>query len=137
MEHMSQILTTSDSVSASEIMPNFSSIASSPSLSGRGAIKKFWSFKSTFICRLMPCPFTGPKMFCSGPNILTQPWNLTVHSLPPKKLLCQHKKQFYWIQIIFLTGTKCLWLPQYENKFLVRHKKFEPAHFGTCKRTRH
>ena len=29
MEHMSQILTTSDSVSGSDIMPNFSSIASS------------------------------------------------------------------------------------------------------------
>ena len=22
---------------------------------------------------LMPCPFTGPKMFCAGPNILSQP----------------------------------------------------------------
>jgi hypothetical protein len=20
----------------------------------------------------MPCPFTGPKMFCAGPNILSQ-----------------------------------------------------------------
>ena len=31
------------------------------------------------------------------------------------------------MQIIFLSGTKCLWLPQYENKFLVWHKKFGPA----------
>ena len=23
--------------------------------------------------RLMPCPFTGPKMFCAGPNFLSQP----------------------------------------------------------------
>ena len=31
------------------------------------------------------------------------------------------------MQIIFLSGTKCLWLPQYVNKFLVWHKKFGPA----------
>ena len=31
------------------------------------------------------------------------------------------------MQIIFLSGTKCLWLPRYVIKFLVRHKKFEPA----------
>ena len=29
---------------------------------------------------LMPCPFTGPKMFCAGPNILSQPKNLTASS---------------------------------------------------------
>ena len=31
------------------------------------------------------------------------------------------------MQIIFLYGTKCLWLLQYVNKFLVWHKKFGPA----------
>ena len=31
------------------------------------------------------------------------------------------------MQIIFLSGTKCLCLAQYVNKFLVRHKKFGPA----------
>ena len=31
------------------------------------------------------------------------------------------------MQIIFLSGTKCLWLPKYVNKFLVCHKKFGPA----------
>jgi hypothetical protein len=41
--------------------------------------------------------------------------------------LCWHKNQFYWMQIIFLSGTKCLWLPQYVNKFLVWHKKFGSA----------
>ena len=25
----------------------------------------------------MPCPFTGLKMFCAGPNFLSQPKNLT------------------------------------------------------------
>ena len=31
------------------------------------------------------------------------------------------------MQIIFLSGTKCLWLPQYVSKFLVWHKKSGPA----------
>ena len=31
------------------------------------------------------------------------------------------------MQLIFLSVTKCLWLPQYVNKFLVWHKKFGPA----------
>ena len=29
---------------------------------------------------LLPCPFTGPKMFCAGPNFLSQPKNLTAFS---------------------------------------------------------
>jgi len=39
----------------------------------------------------------------------------------------------------FFSGTKCLWLPQYVNKFSVWHKKIwtSPKHFGTCKRTRY
>ena len=28
----------------------------------------------------MPCPFTGPKMFCADPNILSQLKNLTAFS---------------------------------------------------------
>ena len=64
--------------------------------------------------------FTGPKMFWASPKI----W---LHLVPLQKLLCWHKNQFYWMQIIFLSGTKCLWLPQYINKFLVWHKKFWPA----------
>ena len=31
------------------------------------------------------------------------------------------------MQIIFLSGTKCLWLPQYVNQFFVWHKEFGPA----------
>ena len=71
----------------------------------------------------MPCPFTGPKMFCAGPNILSQPPKKGLHLVPLQKLLSWRKNQFYWMQIIFLSGTKCLWLPQYVNKFLVWHKK--------------
>ena len=39
------------------------------------------------------------------------------------------------MQIISLSGTKYLWLPQYVNKFLVWHKKIGPAQsiFGPVK----
>ena len=32
----------------------------------------------------MPCPFTGSKMFCTGPNFLSQPKNLTAFSASSK-----------------------------------------------------
>ena len=60
------------------------------------------------------------QIFWASPKI----W---LHLVPLQNLLCRHKKQFYWMQIIFLSGTKCLWLPQYLNKFLVWHKKIGPA----------
>ena len=31
------------------------------------------------------------------------------------------------MQIIFLSGTKCFWVPQYENRFLIWHKKIGSA----------
>ena len=40
----------------------------------------------------MPCPFTGPKMFCAGPNFLCQTKNLFTycgshkHFVPDKKI---------------------------------------------------
>ena len=38
---------------------------------------------STFI----PCPFTGSKMLCAGPNILSQPKNLTAFNASSKTFL--------------------------------------------------
>jgi len=55
----------------------------------------------------MPCPFTGPKMFCAGPNFLSQPKNLTAFSASSKTFV-PAQKQFYRMQIIFMSGTKCL-----------------------------
>ena len=37
---------------------------------------------------IMPCPFTGPKMFWAGPNFLCQTKNL----LAVTNILCQEKK---------------------------------------------
>ena len=42
--------------------------------------------------KVMPCPFTSPKMFCAGPNILCQLKNLTAFSAF-SKTLCWHKNQ--------------------------------------------
>ena len=32
----------------------------------------------------LPCPFTGPKMFCAGPNFLSQPKNLSAYNATSK-----------------------------------------------------
>ena len=79
-------------------------------------------FETVSFCLVLlqiPKCFVQVQMFCASPKI----W---LHLVPLQNLLCWHKNQFYWIQIIFLPGTKCLWLP-YVNKFLVWHKKFGPA----------
>ena len=73
-----------------------------------------------FVLSQVPKCFVPVQIFWACPKI----W---LHLVPLQKLLCRHKKQFYWMQIIFLSGTKCLWLAQYVNEFLVRHKKFGPA----------
>ena len=67
----------------------------------------------------MPCPFTGRKMFCAGPNFLSQPKNLTTFSassktfVPAQKpILLNANHLFVWHKM-FVTGTIC--------------KKFGPA----------
>ena len=40
---------------------------------------------------LMPCPFTGPKMFCPVPNFLSQPKNLTAFSSSSKTFVPAQK----------------------------------------------
>ena len=68
----------------------------------------------------VPKCFVPVQIFWASPKL----W---LHLVPLQKLLYRHKNQFYWMQIIFLSGTKCLWLPQYVNRFLEWHKKFWPA----------
>ena len=57
----------------------------------------------------MPCPFTGPKMFCAGPNFLSQPKNLTAFSASSKT---------------FVPAQKPILLN--ENHLFVSHKLFVP-----------
>ena len=58
----------------------------------------------------MPCPFISPKMFCAGPNYLSQPKNLTAFSASSKTFVLAQK-------LILLNA----------NHFFVWHKKFGPA----------
>ena len=44
--------------------------------------------------QLMSCPFAGPKMFCVGPNFLSQAKNLTAFSAFAKTFV-PAQKQFY------------------------------------------
>ena len=64
----------------------------------------------------MPCPFIGLKMFCAGPNFLSQPKNLNAFSassktflLPPKIILLNTNHLFVWHKM-FVTGTICKYI---------------------------
>ena len=53
----------------------------------------------------MPCPFTGPKMFCAGPNFLRQTKNLFTYcgshkNFVPGMILHSVKLVFVLAQII-------------------------------------
>ena len=39
----------------------------------------------------MPCPFTGPKVFCAGPNFLSQPKNLNAVKASSKTFVLAQK----------------------------------------------
>ena len=61
----------------------------------------------------MPCPFTGPKMFCADPNILSQLKNLTAFSASLKTFVLAQKTiplnanhLFVWHKM-FVTATIC------------------------------
>jgi hypothetical protein len=55
--------------------------------------------------RLMPCPFTGLKMFCADPNFLSQPKNLTAFSASSKTFV-QAQKTILLNANHLLSGTK-------------------------------
>ena len=61
----------------------------------------------------MPCPFTGPELFCAGPIILCQPKNLTPFSASSKTfapaqkpILLNANHLFVWHKM-FVTATIC------------------------------
>ena len=68
----------------------------------------------------MPCPFTGPKMFCAGPKIY-------LHIVPVTKILCQTKRWFAISKIGFCAGTKVFEEALNAIKFLGWLKKFGQA----------
>ena len=54
----------------------------------------------------MPCPFTGPKMLCGSPNILSQPKNLTAFSASLKTFVAAQKPNLLDANHLFVC-TKC------------------------------
>ena len=83
-------------------------------------------------------PFTSPKIFCTGPNFLSQPKNLTAFSassktfvLAQKPILLNANHLFVWHKM-FVTPTICKKIFGLAQKIWT-----SPKHFGTCKRTRH
>ena len=86
----------------------------------------------------MPCPFTGPKMFCARPNFWSQPKNLTAFSafsktfVPAQKpILLNANHLFVWHKM-FVTGTICKQIFGPTQKIWTGTK-----HFATYKRSRH
>ena len=68
----------------------------------------------------VPKCFVPVQIFWASPKI-------SLHLVHFQKLLCRYKNQFYWMQFIFLSGTKCLSLALNALKFLGWLKKFWPA----------
>ena len=67
----------------------------------------------------MPCPFTGPKMFCAVPYFLTQPKNLNAFSASSKTFLLAQKTILLNANHLFVTVTIC------ELIFGLAQKKFD------------
>ena len=111
------------------------------------SMMSFFEFKKTpqqntttlELCfKLLPCPYTGPKMFCAGPNFLSQPKYLTAFSatsktfVPAQKpILLNANHLFVWHKM-FVTDTISKKIFGFAQKVWT-----SPKHFGTCKRTRH
>ena len=81
-----------------------------PHPSGWNRVQVSENLDATF---LMPCPFTGPKMFCDGPNFLSQPKNLTAFSassktfVPAQKPILLNANYLLFWHKMFVTGTIC------------------------------
>ena len=85
----------------------------------------------------MPCPSTGPKMFCASPNFLSQPKDLTAFSassktfVPAQKPILLNTNHIFVWHKMFVTATLCKYIFGLTQKFWNSTK-----HFVTCKRTR-
>ena len=73
-----------------------------------------WPLNSNqWLFQLMPSPFTGPKMFCAGPNFLSQPKNLIAFSassktfVPAQKTILLNANHLFVWHKMFVTGTIC------------------------------
>ena len=78
----------------------------------------------------MLCPFTGPKMFCAGPNFLSQPKTLTAFSassktfVPAQKPILLNANHIFVWHKMFVTTTICKKKIWSGTKNLDLHKTF-------------
>ena len=47
----------------------------------------------------MPCPLTGPKIFCAGPNFFSQP-KIYLHILPVKTFFARQKDDLHSVKFL-------------------------------------
>ena len=77
---------------------------------------------------LMPCPFTGPKMFCAGPHILCRTKIKCIYILCQSQKFCARQKDdFAFSKIVFCASTKVFAEALNAVKFLGWLKTFGPA----------
>ena len=74
--------------------------------------------KGMFFFKLMPCPFSGPKMFYAGPNFLSQPKNLFKYCASHKNFVLDTK--LFAVTNVFEEALNAV-------NFLGWLKKFGPA----------
>ena len=77
-------------------------------------------------CSLMPCPFTGPKIFWAVPNFLCQT-KIYLQIVEVTNILCQTKIWFAFIKIGFCASTKDSEEALNAVKFFGWLKIFRPA----------
>ena len=62
---------------------------------------------SSGLKKIMPCPLTGPKMFCAGPNFLSQPKNLFTYCAS-QRFCARQKDDLHSVKLVFVPAQKFL-----------------------------
>ena len=74
----------------------------------------------------MTCPFTGPKIFCAGPNFFVPDQKFIYVHIGAVTNMCQAKRLFAFSKIGFCAGTKGFEEALNTVKFLGWLKKLGP-----------
>jgi hypothetical protein len=88
----------------------------------------FCASKKVFEEALMPCPFTGPKMFWAGPNFLCQTKNLFTYLWQSQTFCARQKVDLHSVNLVFVPAQNILGPVKGQGinaiKLLVLVKKF-------------
>ena len=70
--------------------------------------EQFEKISDFFLKLLMPCPFTGPKMFCAGPNFF-EPAQKFIYILCQSQTFCARQKDdLHSVKLVFVPAQKFL-----------------------------